>query len=673
MKKLIKITIIIFIFASIACIGMIKFTDIDIIGRFIKVIQEVNHSNNLKETWNDEDRRNKIMNSDSSIKEYLRFQDMISDENLKNGDVCKTLGFGEVNDGGIGYWKIKKADDVDNLLTFSLNNNNLMAEYILENNMQLNVKALGIKSDIDSEAVKAINTDILKRLILRYKKDKCFYFPIGKYYFNQIDIEDTGYYKISLYGESGGDSKSAFKTEDNVTINTPNSGFINRITNIGNNETKFVVSNIKFIRAKSFNYKPEGICLGTTNNNGYEYNFQFKNVMFYGYEYGFKSPGYTCGGSRGYMVNFTHCIYGVYIEDASHNFIMDSIELNYCKYGIRMGVGGNPCSISNIHVATGVFSGINLDSGEKMYAIHTKGGLVIDSMYYEQYSGEIDVSNYTLLDYEGWGHGNVGKLIVKNTPVGNMGAGNKGYFFTGSTFVGAGPEMGVEDRIQLFSQDRNNYFSNGAVEFINCLGTGTLDSMKDKIRNSFNVSGGLNNAFGFTFDDLDLFGDGLTFTKNYRRRFSSYLTKGNYNEEKLLNIYTTLSIPEEKRIWSGIEFPIGPITDNSENVKGTQYKGCITVDRIQNKDINISLGIIGIVDGEYKMIKELAKLDNSSVNKLVKIYIDEYIPKKEAKNTFFGYKCNGSDSVKEKLSEDDEKKINYDIEINYDNLEMLNK
>ena len=623
------------------------------------------------EIWNRKDRRIEMMRSDSHVKEYLTFKEMINDSSLKNGDICKVLGYEELEDGGISYWKIKNSNDPDNLLSFNIGNGELMAEYILENTIQINVKAIGIKSEDDSSEVKEENSQILKKLINRYKKNICYYFPIGNYYFNQIDIDDIGSYEITLYGESPGNNNNASNENTSVTILTPEGGFINRVTVDGNNETKFNVTNIGFKGASFFDKKPIGICLGTINNNGYEYNFNFKNVFFYGYEYGFKSPGYSCGGSRGQNVIFCHCVYGIYIESASHNLVLDSIDLNYCKYGIRLGVGGNPCSISNVHVAVGCFEGIEVKEDEKMYGIHTKGGLVIDSMYYEQYSGQLDISNYTLIDYEGWGHGNVGKLIIKNAPIGNMGAGNKGYFFTGATYVGPGLEVKEDNLLKLIREDRNNYFANGCVEFINCITTGSTDLLKNKIKTSFNIDGGLENGFGFTFDNLDLFGEGLTFTKNYRRRFNSYLSKGTFVEEELINAYTTLSIPEENRTWSGINFPMNPIVDNAENSKGTQYKGKITIDKIENENIDITLGIIGIVDNKYKIVREIYKLDKSNINQFIEIGIDEYIPIKEAKNTFFGYICNGIGGSDERLGEDDEKKINYDIEINYDNLEMV--
>lgn len=660
MKRLFKLSIL--ILAIIICSQIIKIINLGI----TKAKAEKNSLQVAK--YFDDEQEN--LNLNTKVKEYLTFSDMKNDSNLKSGDVCKTLGYSSFEDGGEGYWNIKEINDSDNLLSFDISNSDLMAEYIPKNDLQINVKALGIKSDIDSAEAKIYNTNILKSLILKYKENKSFYFPVGKYYFNQINIDDVGTYEISLYGENSKNKNSAYKETSNVTICTPGSGFINRTTEKENNETKFRVSNIKFIGASSYDKPPIGICLGTTTDNGYEYNFTFENVYFYGYEYGFKSPGYTSGGSRGYRVTMSHCIYGMYIGGASHNLILDTVDILYCKYGIRLSVGGNPCKISNVHVAVGCFKGIDLSKDPKMYAIHTKGGLIIDSMYYEQYSGELDLSNYTLIDYEGWGNGNVDKLIVKNTPIGNMGAGRKGYFFTGSTFVGEGAEVKGDSPMIIGSQSRNNYFSNGCVEFINCIGSGGIDNIKNNIKNSFNIDGGLNNAFGFTFSDMELFGDGLTFVKNYRRRFNSYLVNGTYDEKKFINLYSTLSIPEDKRVWSNIDFPLEPIYDNAENSKGTHYKGSVRIDKIQSKTTNVTLGIIAKVNNEYVMIREIGNLDSSSVGEFIKFDIDEYIPKAEATNIFFGYKCNGTGSILERVDKNDEKKINYDIEINYDSLEM---
>ena len=363
----------------------------------------------------------------------------------------------------------------------------------------------------------------------------------------------------------------------------------------------------------------------------------------------------------------------MYILSASHGFDLNGVDLLYCKYGMRMGVGGNPCRISNVHVAVGCFSGMNdyLASDNRMYGIHTKGGLVIDGIYYEQYSGQLDISNYTLIDYEGWGNGGIGKLIIKNTPIGNMGAGNKGYFFSGSTFIGPGEETGSAGS-KITKQDRNNYFGNGCVEFINCITTGSINTMKEKIKKSFKIDGGLDKAFGIIFNNLELFGDGLAFTKNYKRRFNSYLSDEASPANNMLVKFSTNNIPAENRTWSNIDFPMNPIYDNAGNVKGTSYKGTITINKIQDTNTRVTLGLIGNVKGNNVMIREFVTLDSTSINKMIKIYVDEYIPLTEASQVFFGYRCNGTGAVADRIKKSDEKNVIYDIEISYDTLEMYN-
>ena len=665
MRKLKKYKIVLIFFVILIIVIRVVYSD-DIksfIGKF-KTIKSGQKSNE----WNKENRTVEMMRSDSQVKEYLTFNEMKNDSSLKAGDVCKTLGYNETGDGGIAYWKIKNSDNLDNLVSFNLKNSLLMAEYILENNIQINVKAIGIISDDYSEEVKNRNSEILKKLILKYKKDMCFYFPIGQYYFNQIDIDDDGYYEIKIYGENGGDEKSSYKSSGNVIINTPDAGFINRTTKSGNNETKFIVSNIRYIGASFYDKKPIGICFGVTKNLGCEYNFKFNNVYFSGYEYGFYSPGYSCGTS-GNNIAFSHCKYGIYIEGATHGLYLQGVDLLYCKYGIRLGVGGNNATIKGVHAAVGCFEGMNdylKNESSKIYGIHSKGGLIIDGVYYEQYSGQLDVSNYTLIDYEGWGNGGVGKLIIENATIGNMGAGNKGYFFTGSTYVGPGPETRENNITELFAEARNNYFPNGCVEFNNCIVNEGIDITKNKIKNCFNISGGLDKAFGYTFDNLELFGEGLAFTQNYKRKFSSNLISDNYSNNDILNRYSTLNIPEDNRIWSEIEFPISPIYDNAGNSKGTRYKGSITINKIQNNNINVTIGIIGVVNGKLEMVRELVDLTKEDTNKILKIYIDEYISKEEAGQTFFGYRCNGTGESNEKITKEDEERINYDIEIIYD-------
>ena len=75
------------------------------IGRY-EILEEL-------DKWNKEGRIVEMMKSDSQVKEYLTFNEMINDSSIEAGDICKTLGYSEVNDGGIAYWKITKSNNPD--------------------------------------------------------------------------------------------------------------------------------------------------------------------------------------------------------------------------------------------------------------------------------------------------------------------------------------------------------------------------------------------------------------------------------------------------------------------------------------------------------------------------------------------------------------------------------
>ena len=562
-------------------------------------------------------------------------------------------------------------------VTFTVNGTNTVSQ----SQLMLDVTTIGIVAN--NKNVSANNSAILKEYIdTYYHGEFALYFPAGIYYFDAIEITNTEKaYTINLYGESNSRMNSSWSENAEhipgienseryycAEIRTKGQNFIMRTNTTGVNTTTFNVKNIRFNSIMSYAEKPTGTCLGATTDLRSEYNFYFDNVYFVGFEYGFYSPGYTCGGSRGYHINFNHCKYGIYIQNASHNFILDDVNIGYCKYGIRFGTGGNPCNISNIHVAVGCFEGMNdyLKENPKMYAIHCKGSVVIDAMYWEQYS-PIDVSNYTLIDYEGWGQGGLNKVIIKNTPINCMGAGDKGYFFTGDTFIGAGIETGKESVIRLDRHTRQNNFGTGCVDFINCLlCTSKANNIKN-IKKCFNIYGGLNSANGFVFDGKDLFGNGIAFTNNYIRRFKTTFTTVIPNATTLIGQFSYNSIPEANRTYDGVAFKISPVVDNSENADSIHYTGSITINKIDNTNLNVTLGIYGTVDGTVTMIREYIKLDSSTVGKKIIIRVDDYISKTEATNVFFGYKANTS-ATEGIFKAADMEKILFDIKAENDDI-----
>ena len=548
----------------------------------------------------------------------------------------------------------------------------------------VNVLDLGIVPNVNSAEVRASNASILKTSIdENYKGNICYYFPINKYYFDLIEITDiTKTYNIVLAGETNYTRKNIGVNEDKrPTIYTNGTdGFINRTNTSGANQISFYISHLSFKQGELYSFKPLGMCFGTTKNLQTEYNFFVDDVTFHGYEYCLYSPGWSCAGTTITRTSFSHSKYGLYITSASHRLYMNDIDLGYCKYGIRLGVGGNPCTIKNVHVAVGCFDGMNeyLAENPLMYAIHTKGGLVIDSMYYEQYSGELDVTNYCLIHHEAFARGNVGKLIVKNTPIGNMGAGNKGYYYYGRKYIGEGLECKTEGIIRVSNGMTETEFPNGCANFENCLTSNTY-KISELIAKTFNLNDdGSLYSVGYTIDGREICNNGVFLSKHYRRKFNSAMSDNislatkKPNAETLLLHYDTVFLNRDNGLFviDGISYPANPTRDNIENSYGVYYKGTITINGLTNQNTNVILGIVGInpIDNTQSLIREFIKIDSSLINKKVIIDVDEYIPKSEAINVFFGYKC--VNNVDEYIIAVDSKKIIYDMECIYDSSEI---
>lgn len=128
---------------------------------------------------------------------------MKSSTNLIDGSYAKTLGYYGINDGGNATYRIREItnqDIVDEMFIIALNDENLIAELIIENN-SINIRSLGAKSQ-DNENHKY---DI-KDYILAYINylDKCdnrikLYIPSGFWHTTEINIDrEKGF---DIYGD----------------------------------------------------------------------------------------------------------------------------------------------------------------------------------------------------------------------------------------------------------------------------------------------------------------------------------------------------------------------------------------------------------------------------------------------------------------------------------------
>ena len=150
----------------------------------------------------------------------------------------------------------------------------------INNDRIINVLSLGIIQDKRNEETKQNNSDILKNAILN-NSNVVFYFPVGDFFFKQLDFDTSKNLEIRLYGEDWKNrhiSKSNPYLKAKVSIYTEGQGFINRTNETGNNQTTFHIDNISFYSNTLYDKKPTGICLGVTKNLLYEYNFKLNNV-----------------------------------------------------------------------------------------------------------------------------------------------------------------------------------------------------------------------------------------------------------------------------------------------------------------------------------------------------------------------------------------------------------
>lgn len=124
---------------------------------------------------------NKIENGIVELNEQLdnktSFCNTITDlknSNFKNGDIVKTLGYYNINDGGDGYYivRIKKESDIEDNGLIHFLNNNLVAELIIIDK-EINILQFGAKNDKSKDIGLLLNN-----LLSKYKS---VYIPNGNY------------------------------------------------------------------------------------------------------------------------------------------------------------------------------------------------------------------------------------------------------------------------------------------------------------------------------------------------------------------------------------------------------------------------------------------------------------------------------------------------------------
>lgn len=579
------------------------------------------------------------------------------------------------------------------------------------------VEDLGIVPNDYRETIRVSNAEILKNKICEsrenFQGNLVFYFPAGEYHFNpiEIDAEFQNYeFKVFLIGETKGFDSYNIRTFKGVTIRTYGN-FIIRTNTEGNNASSFFASDIIFQQnevTSLYKNSPYGICFGCTENLIREYNFFIYNCSFIGYEKALYSPGYSCAGTRIVNTAFGLCKYGILIKSTCHTLTMERVQFNVCYRGATLLFGGDYCYIKGVHMDTSFHVGLKpfVEEDPRCYGIYCTGGLTIDGIYTEQYNnGEnyYDVPlTYSVIDYEGNNYSGGGKLILKNAPI-TKPASNGGLFFRGANFQGQG-ELKIDgvaiNNAPLRITNQQSLWWRGSVDFIRC--TYSVDSLKDVVE----IYGGSDRASGYVLDYMDIYGNGVAFTKHPIRGYKGSLTRKaesvnpKYEPASRFGysgiggmFYTNKEYDPKVLLYKGNRLPN---VDSSYDVEYTgnyncHVKGNIYVNSINNEnvDVNVFMYMLPVTANKpFTTVKRinLFTINFSNINKDFVIPIDYVIDSLEYYGFMFGYEINKSDNfdslsseeqknevVLKMLQTDDEEKIIYEYEYIWDEYGLASK
>lgn len=447
----------------------------------------------------------------------------------------------------------------------------------------------------------AANTAILQGLIETYPTGgKTFYLPAGTYHFDPIDLTGiSGTITVRLKGQGYGLDTDWFSgIQTTIITNKQDFLYDKRTPSEG---VTFYVDDMRFYSYQGYSEIPTGVCFGAETNGGSEHNFHFHNVQIHGFDYGFRSPGYSCGGSGGKNVSFSTCHYGIWIDSSSHLFYIENLELTYNRVGVRLCHGGGPCSIKNVHVATG-YLGADREDFDEYIVFHTKGSTIIEKVYHEAYENGALPGRTILFDFEGWAYG-CGPLIIKDTYIGAPGGNLGGKFLRARGYLGAGPETGAATVTEIpLSLSRLNHYPRGLVLLENC-GIETYDRSEDEAllalfdviqHPTYHIANGI---------DLgrDIFSDGGVITKDWVVRGASYCNSAGVKFDEVTCGDDTFKLHP----WYGYKEPLHGLTLHNMGDLGFLHKTYITQAKgyleILEDATNESLNVVYGLAANYKL------------------------------------------------------------------------
>ena len=589
------------------------------------------------------------INYNCTLKEYNNRDEMISDTTLKEGNICRTLGFyTPFDDGGAEYIIVSENTNPIPGADGDLSNG-LKFKYIIKDR-RINIKACGIKEKDKTNLV--ANSTIFRELLLRFgghdniEDDHVgvIYFPHGKYYLNNIyftNEDDTtiGGNGLSIHLE-GMQVEPNRIIGGNVIICTLGGDFIvdKRDTRDSSGVTFYLnnltIQGLEGGLLESENTRVNNICIGRTVNNGHEYNYHLYNVAIYCFKWGVLNPGYACDQSGGYNVDISFCVHGIWNEGTTHTFHLENVNFNYCVWGIKV-ISGQPCRLKNVHIATGYY-GLEREDYDTYYGI-TTANAEIDGIYYENYGISNGSEKNVILNIEGSGQGDR-PCVVKNFNPGNIVPNQAKEAIRVRAYYGYNTPSRKEFNPSIQSSEMYDLarYRHGILHFDKscCISLSNLSKLIN--RNSTDFANGVLYGRGITAEsipNMDRVYNGSAIGDHVLYGFNSRFTKASYGDYG--NIFTPLNcyiLPIsnlESTDYYGQDFNNISINgnvdtgDKSGGFNSTRVYGYIEVDEFTQDEIPEN----GYGIGNAKLY-ELINIDKNTVfrhGKYVKkfdIYID---------------------------------------------------
>lgn len=588
-----------------------------------------------KKTWmsNETITKEALNNIENGIAALSKTFDTVADlksANVQAGDIVYTLGYYKKGDGGGYVYEIVNNPSLDTEVVNIQLDNGLKAKYGLNLNLyDINVLTVGIRKN-DSSAEEQ-NSFIMEKILVKYNKVCKLYFPGGEYFISNIHFTREPIPKedilMNLYGEyasSSDTSKGANKTK----INTRNKDFIcDRRPCLDTPIIRSLKLCMKDMTIQSTSYieniPPNGVCLGMPkevagSNN--EINFNFENVSIIGFDFGVRSPVWSCGGSGGYNINFSNCHCGIYVGLAMHCFDAERISFNDCVLGVDTGWGGCNAKFKNIHISTG-YLGVDRENYNEYVGILSRGNVTLDAIYYEPYNDNGFMDRCVVIKHEGYAYG-IGPLYIKNTGINYPGSGNVGLFLKSNCYLGFGPSRGAESPIKLCSWDQG-HFPDGVVVFENCSVPTYINTLKDIIEINKDYYGATHDYkyhniwWGYDFDGLNLHAPDLLISRYPCLRGRGYLYR---QAGELLNKFKEIhaeTLSEVDSLYDPVEINsafrrnilcAGFPAKNPYNRFTYEYDISMSIDGTFSSDVDVTIGLFARTDFDNSTLRLVKKI-----------------------------------------------------------------